>query len=356
MNRYDRHIILKEIGLEGQQKLLMARVLVVGAGGLGCPILQYLAAAGVGTIGIIDDDVIEISNLQRQVLFGQNDIGFPKAEIAKKKILNQNPAIEVISYPERLTRKNALSIFADYDIIVDGSDNYETRYLSNDASLILGKPLVYGSIYKFEGQLSVLNYQGGPSYRCLFPEQSAQALNCSEVGVLGILPGIIGNLMANEVFKIILKIGEVLNGQLLLYQSLTNNFKKIKFNRNERAVQQVLKSINQFEKTPVKHICNTSEQVKDIELMEAISLEDALFIDVRERHEQPRINKNTVHHIPLNSINEKINTSKTIITFCQSGKRSLEAAKKLKKLGNTNVFYLKAGAGTLKENLNLKIG
>src|SRR5690606_19253182 len=216
-NRYSRHIILSEIGQAGQDKLLSAKVLVIGAGGLGCPVLQYLAAAGIGTLGIIDFDVVEISNLQRQVLFGTSSLGKNKAEAAKKHLEDLNPEISIMAYAEKLTYQNALELFKNYDIIVDGSDNFETRYLVNDACIITNKPLVFGAIYKFEGQVSVFNYQNGPSYRCLFPNppQKDTVPNCSEIGVLGVLPGIIGSMQANEVLKIILGIGSTLSGKLL---------------------------------------------------------------------------------------------------------------------------------------------
>ena len=205
MGRYDRHIMLKEVGHEGQLELSNAKVLIVGAGGLGCPILQYLTAAGVGTIGIIDFDVVEISNLQRQILFKTSDIGINKALAAKKQLQDLNPTITIEAYPERLTFKNALQLCPAYDVVVDGTDNFVTRYLINDAVVKTGKPLVYGAIFKFEGQLSVFNYQNGPSYRCLFPKPPKKGIipNCNEVGVLGVLTGIIGTMKANEVKKII---------------------------------------------------------------------------------------------------------------------------------------------------------
>lgn len=222
MSRYNRHIILSEIGQQGQDKISNAKVLVVGAGGLGCPILQYLTAAGIGTIGIIDFDVVDISNLQRQVLFGSSSLGQNKAEAAKQRLKDLNNTISIISYPKKLTYKNAITLFNQYDIIVDGTDNFETRYLVNDACIITNKPLVFGAIYKFEGQISVFNYKNGPSYRCLFPNPpNGTVPNCSEIGVLGVLPAIIGSMQANEILKIILGIGNVLSGKLLCYNALT---------------------------------------------------------------------------------------------------------------------------------------
>ena len=199
MSRYNRHIILSDVGQEGQDKLLSAKVLVVGAGGLGCPVLQYLVAAGIGKIGIIDFDVIEESNLQRQILFGASSLGLNKALAAKKRLEDLNPTITINAYPKKLTPNNVLEYFDNYDIIVDGTDNFSTRYLINDAAIIKNKPVVYGAIYKFEGQVSVFNHKNGPSYRCLFPTppKEGSVANCTEVGVLGVLPGIIGGMQAN---------------------------------------------------------------------------------------------------------------------------------------------------------------
>lgn len=213
--RYKRHLVLDQIGEQGQIKLKEAKVLVVGAGGLGCPALQYLACAGIGTIGVIDGDEVDLSNLHRQVLFNDNDIGKNKALIAGKKLIALNPEIKVKTYSTYLDTKNAKEIISEFDIVLDGTDNFEAKYLINDITLELEIPLVYGAIYKLEGQVSVFNYQNGPCYRSLFPEIEGSAPNCSEVGVLGILPGIIGLYQANEVIKICLGIGKVLSGVLL---------------------------------------------------------------------------------------------------------------------------------------------
>ena len=224
--RYNRHIIMPEIGMDGQLKLKKASVLVIGAGGLGCPVLQYLGAAGVGRIGIVDFDKVDASNLQRQILFGVADIGKFKAEVAKERLLANNPYITVETHVTKLDSSNALSIIGEYDIVVDGSDNFATRYLVNDACVILNKPLVFGAIYKFEGQLCVFNYQNGPSYRCLFPDQpSADSIpTCSQIGVVGVLPGIVGSMQANEVIKVILEKDDVLSGRFLTIDILANSF------------------------------------------------------------------------------------------------------------------------------------
>ena len=232
--RYNRHIILSEIGQTGQNKISDAKVLVIGAGGLGCPVLQYLTAAGVGTIGIIDFDVVEISNLQRQVLFGTSSLGKNKAMAAKQRLEDLNDSISIIAYAEKLTHKNAINLFNQYDIIVDGTDNFETRYLVNDACVSLDKPLVSASVMGFSGQLSVFNYKNGPSYRCLFPKapEPEFAPNCDELGVLGVLPGILGSLQANEVLRICLDIGEVLSGKLLIFDGLNSSFQSLNFSKN----------------------------------------------------------------------------------------------------------------------------
>ena len=239
ISRYSRHLLLPEIGHEGQQKLKNARVLVIGAGGLGCPVLMYLVAAGVGKIGIVDFDRVDETNLQRQVLFDVADIGSSKSEVAKHKLSGQNPLIEIESIQQRVTNQNAIGIFSGYDIVVDGTDNFSTRYLVNDACVLLDKTLVSGSIFKFQGQISVFNFKNekgerGPTYRCLFPTPppSGSILSCSETGVLGVLPGILGTLMANEVIKIIAGIGEVLSGKVLLIDALTMNFQTITIARS----------------------------------------------------------------------------------------------------------------------------
>lgn len=248
MSRYNRHIILPEIGKEGQDKISKAKVLVIGAGGLGCPIAQYLAAAGIGILGIIDFDVVDISNLQRQVLYGKSSLGKNKALAAKQRLEDLNDTITINAYAEKLTHKNAIELFSNYDIVVDGSDNFNTRYLVNDACIITNKPLVFGAIYKFEGQVSVFNYKNGPSYRCLFPNPPEEGAvpNCSEIGVLGVLPGIIGTMQANEVLKMVLELGDVLSGKLLCYNALTLQNSILKIQRSEEPIQSVLKEKDNF--------------------------------------------------------------------------------------------------------------
>ncbi|MEA1896803.1 MAG: HesA/MoeB/ThiF family protein [Bacteroidota bacterium] len=222
--RYKRHIMLPEIGIKGQEKLLQAKVLVVGAGGLGCPVLQYLAAAGVGVLGLMDDDVVDESNLQRQVLYGSGDIGKHKAIVAKQKLTESNDLSRYNVLNIKLNKRNVLDVVKDYDIVVDATDNFPSRYLINDACIILNKPMVYGAIYKFQGQVAVFNYKGGPSYRCLHPTppKSHEATLPEEEGVIGVLPGIVGSLQANEVIKIIIQKGEVLSGKLWIQDIFYN--------------------------------------------------------------------------------------------------------------------------------------
>ena len=229
-DQYQRHLSLPGFGVKAQLKLKKSSVLVIGAGGLGCPVLQYLAAAGVGKIGIVDDDLVDISNLQRQVLFNHDDIGYSKAKVAKLKLSLLNPNIEIIDYPNRFNSSNAENLLRGFDLVVDGTDNFSSRYLINDACVICNKILVYGAIFQFEGQVSVFNFNNGPTYRCLFPSPPAsKALpSCSETGVLGVLPGIVGNLQALEVIKVITGIGDPLSGRVLLYDALNQQTRMLK--------------------------------------------------------------------------------------------------------------------------------
>lgn len=242
MKRYSRHITLSEVGLIGQLKIAESKILVIGAGGLGAPLLLYLNAAGVGTIGIVDFDTVSLSNLQRQVLFREQDLDLNKADIAKELLSTRNSELNITSYPVALTTSNALEIIKPYDIVVDCTDNFRTRYLINDACIKLNKPFVFAAIYKFEGQLSVFNYAGGPTYRCLFPTppKAGEVPNCEEAGVMGVLPGILGTYQANEVLKMILNLGEVLSGKLVSINLLTNQQNSFQFRRNESLVKQVI--------------------------------------------------------------------------------------------------------------------
>ena len=351
MNRYSRHIILSEIGVIGQDKLTNAKVLVVGAGGLGCPVLQYLAAAGIGTLGIIDFDSVEESNLQRQVLFGSSSLGQNKAIAAKTRLEDLNNTITINAYPYKLDYQNALELFNQYDILVDGSDNFETRYLVNDACIINNKPLVFGAIYKFEGQVSVFNYQNGPSYRCLFPNPAKKDYvpNCSEIGVLGVLPGIIGSMQANEVLKIVLGIGKVLNGKLLCYNALTSQISTLKINKSETEITKILKEQNSFHKKYL--VSNCDFESIEISIKTILDYEKVQFIDVRELNELPKIENISITPIPLSELKNsihKIDSEKKKVIFCQAGIRSKQAVSILNSLSISNCYSIKEGAAEIK--------
>ncbi|RNL69987.1 molybdopterin-synthase adenylyltransferase MoeB [Sinomicrobium pectinilyticum] len=330
--QYHRQLLLKEIGEEGQSGLKKSRVLVIGAGGLGSAILPYLTAAGIGHIGIIDHDTVDLSNLHRQVLFEVKDVGQNKAAIAAEKLSALNPHIRITPYPTALTKENALELFSSHDIIVDGSDNFPTRYLVNDAAVICGKPVVFGSIFKFEGQVSVFNYEDGPTYRCLFPDPPLPGTspNCSEIGVLGVLPGIVGTMQANEVIKIICGIGEVLSGKLFTIDCLTMQTQVLRFRKN---VFEVPEGLNN-----VEYACiNESGIVSEVTIGDVIKKmpENLVLVDVRTKEEREVSNISTLFpgyadlHIPLNELAQRhpnIPGNKHIIFYCQSGVRSLQAA------------------------------
>ncbi|GAL77411.1 sulfur carrier protein adenylyltransferase thiF [Algibacter lectus] len=353
-NRYNRHIILSEIGQKGQDKISNAKVLVIGAGGLGCPILQYLAAAGIGNIGVIDFDVVDISNLQRQILYGTSTLGKNKAEAAKARLEDLNNDISIKAYPEKLTHKNALNLFEAYDIIVDGSDNFETRYLVSDACIIANKPLVFGAIYKFEGQVSVFNYKNGPSYRCLFPEapEKGTVPNCSEIGVLGVLPGIIGTMQANEVLKIILELGNTLSGKLFCYNALTLENTTLKIKRSEIAIESVLKDKENFHLKAINLNCEV--EIISISIENVLSEKNIQFIDVRETHEQPKIDDLPVTYIPLSQLEnqlDQIDITKKKAIFCQSGMRSKRAVDILLEHNILNCFSIVEGAAEIQSKI-----
>lgn len=327
--RYARHISLEEVGQAGQQKLLDAKVLMIGAGGLGCPALQYLVAAGVGTIGIVDGDTVDESNLQRQVLFSTSDIGTKKVEAAKARLEALNPDVSIKTYPVNLMPDNTLEIVQEFDLVIDGTDNFATRYLVNDTCVKLDKPFVYGAIHKFEGQISVFNYQGGPTYRCLFPDPPSQSQipNCSDVGVLGVLPGVIGTLQATEAIKIILGIGEPLAGKLKMVNLLNNSEQIIEFARNEEQVAKA-NSIN-LEESYVDSACSALASIQPEELISWMENRTEFHVlDVREAHEMPKMDYAELFSIPLGQIPSRlaeIPTDKSLIVVCQHGIRSQRA-------------------------------
>src|SRR5215204_3223319 len=289
--RYHRQIILPEFGEEGQQKLLKARVLVIGAGGLGCPALQYLAAAGVGTLGIVDDDVVALNNLHRQVLYSVNDIGLSKAKRAAHILQQLNPDIKIISYNQRLATQNALTLIDDYDIIIDGTDNFSTRYMINDACVLLNKPLVYGAISQFEGQVSVFKNknENNVNYRDIFPDppKDGEVLNCAEAGVLGILPGIIGTMMANETIKLITGIGEALIDQLFTYNALNNQVYILNLSARKETRSLIPMDEKEFLKTDYEWLCASPAQETEInsETFNTMVKGHVDVVDVREPHE-----------------------------------------------------------------------
>jgi adenylyltransferase/sulfurtransferase len=347
--RYHRQIILPEFGEEGQRKLLRTKILVIGAGGLGCPVLQYLTAAGVGTIGIVDDDVVSLNNLHRQVLYSVNDIGLSKAERAAKILQQLNPDIKIIVYNERLMNQNALTLIDEYDLIIDGTDNFSTRYMINDACVMLKKPLVYGAISQFEGQVSVFRneHPGDVNYRDLFPDppKEGEVLNCAEAGVLGILPGIIGTMMASETIKLITGLGETLTNQLLTYNALNNQVYILNLSTQENTSSLISKNENEFLKTDYVWLCSAPINEAEIDtdtFNSMIANGNVAVIDVRELHELPDVNEFEHMRISLAQLpdNSSLIKSDKIITFCQSGKRSLQAAKILNGIfGNTKKVY-----------------
>ncbi len=366
--RYSRHIIIPEFNIEGQRKLKEAKVLCIGSGGLGSPLLLYLAAAGVGTLGIVDFDVVDDSNLQRQVLFTVEDVGKSKAETAKKRLLALNPYITINVYDTKLTSENALEIFKDYDVIADGTDNFPTRYLVNDACVLLGKPNIYASIFRFEGQVSVFNYKDesgefGPNYRDLFPEPPPAELvpNCAEGGVIGVLPGIMGSLQANEVIKVVTKVGEPLSGKLFLFDAATFQTRTLKVYKNknnpltgDNPTQTELIDYVQFCAVQLPGAKKASElrEVKELSVQELEQWNnlgtDYQLIDVRESYEYDIVNLNG-ELIPLSKVAEKENvakiaTDKKVVVHCRTGKRSADAIRELENLfGFDNLYNLKGG-------------
>lgn len=357
--RYNRHIIIPEFGLEAQQKLKAAKVLVVGSGGLGSPVLLYLAAAGVGTLGIVDFDVVDDSNLQRQVLFGVESVGKSKVEAAKRRLEALNPHINLVLYNTQLTSQNALDIIKDYDVVADGTDNFPTRYLVNDAAVLLGKTNVYASIFQFEGQVSVFNYRNskgelGPNYRDLYPTPPPPGLvpSCAEGGVLGVLPGIIGSLQALEVIKVITGVGEPLSGRFYIFDALS--FESRTFNISRRKDNPIngenpsITALIDYEQfcgvkaveKPIKEI--TPEELYDWQ----VKGEPFQLIDVREQHEYDLVNIGA-ELIPLATVADnadRISRDTKVVVHCKMGGRSAKAIRELEeKFGFTNLYNLKGG-------------
>jgi len=356
--RYSRHLIMPEVGLDGQLKLKQAKVLMIGTGGLGAPLGLYLAAAGVGHLGLVDFDVVDFTNLQRQVTFSTSDVGKPKTEAAKARLSALNPAIEIEAFETRLTSENALDLFRDFDIIVDGTDNFPTRYLVNDACVLLGKPNVYGSIFRFEGQATVFGYPGGPCYRCLYPEPPPPGLvpSCAEGGVLGVLPGIVGAIQAMETIKLILGTGEPLVGRLLLFDALSMRFRELKLHKNpacpacgpNRTITKLI-DYEEFcgirgEEAPA--LTNGIPELTAREVKARLDHGEDLFIlDVREPHEYQICNLQG-KLIPLGELPRRVHeldSSREMVVHCRSGKRSADAIQFLQKAGFKKLWNLKGG-------------
>ncbi|MFD2037470.1 ThiF family adenylyltransferase [Belliella marina] len=335
MDRFDRQYNLKGFGRASQQKLQSAKVLVVGAGGLGCPILLYLAAVGVGKLGIVDGDVVSESNLSRQVLFGKNDLGKKKAIIAAKILGDKYEDIEIIPIPEYLHKENILDYMAGFDIVVDGSDNFPTRYLVNDACVLLGKPLVFGALYQNEGQISIFNASGIDSvnYRDMYPvpPSAHEVPNCNESGVLGVFPGIIGSMMAAEAIKLISGFGETLSGKMLFYNFLNHAEYKIGLSKNPQSKISSPKSATELLEMDYQDFCGLSAQIawEEVSVLRN-EFPDTILIDVREDHEEPELEGLPFTRVTMDRIataDEEFAQGNTILLFCQTGIRSMKASK-----------------------------
>ena len=372
MSRYSRHLTLPEVGEEGQLKLKAARVLCIGAGGLGAPLTMYLAAAGVGTLGIVDFDRVEASNLHRQVIHGTGDVGRAKLDSAEDRLKAINPNVKIVKFETRLTSENALKIFQDFDIIADGTDNFPTRYLVNDACVLSGKPNVYASIFRFEGQASVFATEDGPCYRCLYPEPPPPGLvpSCAEGGVLGVLPGLLGVMQATEVLKLILDQGEPLVGRLLLVDALAMRFRELKLHKNPEcpacgAYPTLTKLIDyeQFCGMPSKSaapatVVNGIPQMPVEELKRRVDAgEDLFLLDVREPYEFA-IAQMGGHLIPLNDLPQRVrelDTTREIVVHCKMGGRSQKAAEVLAQSGFQKVHNLAGGITAWSQEVDPKV-
>jgi len=355
--RYSRHLILPEVGLAGQRKIKAASVLIIGAGGLGSPLALYLAAAGVGRLGLVDFDVVDESNLQRQVLHGTSSVGRPKLESAKQRLGDLNPGVRVDTCEERLTSDNAFDVIRPYDVVVDGTDNFPTRYLVNDACVLLGKPNVYGSIFRFEGQASVFDARVGPCYRCLYPDPPPPGLvpSCAEGGVLGVLPGVIGVIQGIETLKIILGIGETLVGRLLLFDALALRFRELTLRKDPEcplcAEKRTITGLIDYEQfcgiAPVDAARDAELEISAHDLAERRERgEDFMLIDVREPHEYEIARIPGSILIPLHSLPERmseLDSSRDIVLHCHIGQRSMRALEMLHRAGFRKLKNLRGG-------------
>jgi sulfur-carrier protein adenylyltransferase/sulfurtransferase len=359
LRRYSRHLLLPEVGVAGQKALRRAKVLLIGAGGLGSPTALYLAAAGVGELGLVDFDEIDLSNLQRQVLYTTHDLGRPKIEAARDRLMALNPGTKVVPIAERLSAENALEVLRPYDVVVDGTDNFPTRYLVNDACVLLGKPNVYGSIYRFEGQASVFDARNGPCYRCLYPEPPPPDLvpSCAEGGVLGVLPGLVGMVQATETVKLILGVGEPLIGRLLLYDALAMRFRELKLRKNPdcvicspHATQKGLIDYPAFCGVPAPGTAPTDSDIPEIspeELRaELAGPQPPMLLDVREPNEWEIVHLPGARLIPRGQLPDRLSEitgARRVVVYCRTGGRSSQATRLLLDLGFTNVQNLTGG-------------
>src|SRR3984893_1560324 len=358
IQRYSRHLIMPEVGMEGQLKLAKAKVLMIGAGGLGAPLGLYLAAAGVGRLGVVDFDVVDFTNLQRQITFSTSDVGRPKIQAAKERLAGLNPQIRIDTYETRLTSDNALDLFRDYDIVVDGTYSFPRPSLVNDPCVLLGKPNVYGSISRFEGQATVFNYPAGPCYRCLYPEPPPPGLvpSCAEGGVLGVLPGIVGAIQAMETIKLILGTGEPLAGRLLLFDALAMRFGELRLRKNPACPicgehRTITKLIDYEEFCGIRgeETAPMTDGIPEITARDLKARQDrgdnVFILDVREPHEYQICNLNG-KLIPLGDLPRRVNeldSSREMVVHCRSGKRSADAIQFLQKAGFKKLLNLKGG-------------
>jgi adenylyltransferase/sulfurtransferase len=351
--RYSRHLLLPEVGIEGQQRLRAARVLLVGAGGLGSPAALYLAAAGVGTLGIVEFDRVDVTNLQRQILYGTQSVGRPKLEAAAERLADLNPGVRVIAHEERLTSANALEIIREYDVVVDGTDNFATRYLVNDACVLAGKPNVYGSIFRFDGQASVFCTPDGPCYRCLYPEPPPPGLvpSCAEGGVLGVLPGLVGTLQATEALKLLIGAGDPLIGRLLLVDALGARFRTVRVRKNPQCPACGTRTLTEL--VDYDAFCGADSHADDVpEVTPAEAFAQlagdptALLLDVREPHEHAIAQVKGARLLPLAYLAQAIpnlDRSRPTFVHCKSGARSARAVRELQAAGFERVWNVSGG-------------
>ena len=371
--RYSRHLILPDVGVDGQRRLKAARLLIVGAGGLGSPLALYLAAAGVGHLGIVDFDVVDLTNLQRQVLHGTKDVGHPKLESARARIADVNPHVTVTTYETALTSRNALEIIRDYDIVVDGTDNFPTRYLVNDACVLLGKPNVYGSIFRFEGQASVFATADGPCYRCLFREPPPPGLvpSCAEGGVLGVLPGLVGTIQATEALKLVLGVGEPLIGRLLLVDALSMEFRTLTLRKDPTCPACVTHEITELidyeafcgvpatgGPAPATSLDGVPEMSPRELARRRAAGDDILLLDVREPNEWQIARIAGAQLLPLGQLEEalpSLDRAREIVVHCKSGSRSARAVRRLREAGFQHVWNLAGGISKWSEEVDASV-